>query len=569
MQSHAAVKDHKKRTGEHFTPIPLAGFLAERLASYVKQRKWKNLTVCDPASGEGSLLTAIADELNGDIGHIIGVESHGPSLKKTEAILRSRFPKSGFSAICADYLELVIESQNENLFTDESAKIPPLDLIIANPPYVRTQILGAHKAGSIGKSFGLTGRVDLYHAFLAAMIQSLRDGGIAGIILSNRFLYTQGGQSLRDIIKTQTNILELYDFGDTQFFDAAVLPAVVILEKSKNPVKKSFPHVTIYESDNSASHKTLSSRYDLLRIAQNNRSGFFSVGQKTFHLQRQKSLLPKQSSGPWSLAGLSLKKSSETGLIPLGDLFKVRVGVKTTADRVFIRKDWSAIIDSKSREYQFIRDLISARKCEKWKAQPPSEPEKRILYPYYDREPREPVQLSDLPAIKQYLESHRDTLEGRTYVTKSGRQWFEIWVPHSPVLWALPKLVFPDIADKPRACIDYSGSIVDGNCYWIPAHNEEELIRLKMIMAVINSSYFLYMYDYRCGNRLYSKKRRFLTQYMKLIPVPEMHSKAKAELVAIADKPAKDPAQCDMEICQILEDVYSGKLPKEYRLSAV
>ena len=39
------------------------------------------------------------------------------------------------------------------------------DFIIANPPYVRTQIMGAKQAQLISAQFGLSGRIDLYLCF--------------------------------------------------------------------------------------------------------------------------------------------------------------------------------------------------------------------------------------------------------------------------------------------------------------------------------------------------------------------------------------------------------------------
>lgn len=40
------------------------------------------------------------------------------------------------------------------------------DIVIANPPYVRTQVLGTAKAKQLARDFNLTGRVDLYYPFL-------------------------------------------------------------------------------------------------------------------------------------------------------------------------------------------------------------------------------------------------------------------------------------------------------------------------------------------------------------------------------------------------------------------
>ena len=61
------------------------------------------------------------------------------------------------------------------------------DAVIANPPYVRTQVLGAATAQELARRFRLTGRVDLYHAFAKAIANVLKPGGILGLLTSNRF----------------------------------------------------------------------------------------------------------------------------------------------------------------------------------------------------------------------------------------------------------------------------------------------------------------------------------------------------------------------------------------------
>ena len=49
-------------------------------------------------------------------------------------------------------------------------------------------MLGAVAAKKLATRFGLTGRVDLYHAFVKAMTMALRGGGWLGLLTSNRFL---------------------------------------------------------------------------------------------------------------------------------------------------------------------------------------------------------------------------------------------------------------------------------------------------------------------------------------------------------------------------------------------
>ena len=123
---------------------------------------------------------------------------------------------------------------------------------------------------------------------------------------------------------------------------------------------------------------------------------------------------------------------------------------------------------------------------------------------------------------------------GRKYVIEGGREWYEIWVPQRPALWAKPKIVFPDISESPRFALDTSGAVVNGNCYWISLADIQEESHAYLILAVANSSLGLRYYDEVCGNRLYSGKRRWITQYVKRLPLPWPDTAEARSLVAFA-----------------------------------
>lgn len=63
------------------------------------------------------------------------------------------------------------------------------------------------------------------------MTESLKEGGILGVITSNRYLSTKSGESIRQYLSANYDILELIDLGDTKLFEAAVLPAIFIGKK--------------------------------------------------------------------------------------------------------------------------------------------------------------------------------------------------------------------------------------------------------------------------------------------------------------------------------------------------
>lgn len=132
------------------------------------------------------------------------------------------------------------------LFANDSSSM--FDFIIANPPYVRTQIMGANQARVMAQQFGLSGRIDLYHAFLIAIAAVLEPNGVAGIIVSNRFMTTKSGASVRAALRERMNLSHIWDLGDTKLFSAAVLPAV-LLAHGKNGLTLDPPSFTsIYET---------------------------------------------------------------------------------------------------------------------------------------------------------------------------------------------------------------------------------------------------------------------------------------------------------------------------------
>lgn len=170
-----------KHTGATCTPLELGQFLADKLMQQVPADwKQRQLTVLDPACGEGALLEAMTESLQSQcLPHrLLGYDSSPSYVAEAQA----RLP--GFAEIAqADFLELVAHQDGQMRLGFDTSKghsslESAIDVIIANPPYVRTQVLGAEKAQRLAKKYGLKGRVDLYYPFLMAMTDSLKPGGL-------------------------------------------------------------------------------------------------------------------------------------------------------------------------------------------------------------------------------------------------------------------------------------------------------------------------------------------------------------------------------------------------------
>jgi len=95
------------------------------------------------------------------------------------------------------------------LFDDNGPNRLGFDLVISNPPYVRTQTLGTSTTRALGRRYGLSGRFDLYQAFTAAMIDALRPLGAMGLLCSNKFLTNRAGFAMRELLRQKLMLTEI------------------------------------------------------------------------------------------------------------------------------------------------------------------------------------------------------------------------------------------------------------------------------------------------------------------------------------------------------------------------
>jgi len=536
--------DRRKATGIHYTPPELARFLA---GEGLRELGEPPSVILDPACGGGELLEAAWSCLPPEArrrARLIGLDTDARAVEQCRARLRT-LDHAAVRIEHADFLAGAVTASQPGAATTPAERAPrrgahrgvgpgTVDLAIANPPYVRTQTLGGAVVADIVRRYGIRGRVDLYMAFAFAMAEALRPGGVMALLCSNRFLTTRGGASLRRLLQTEFSVAALYDLGDTRLFRASVLPAVVIA--TRHGTSRTPRFVSVYRS----AHRAGRSRTDgapvfdsVPLLLASLRHGDAQVEGSALHVRRGVLADVTTPDQPWTLED---ERSTElrarlraSSPLTIGSLARIRVGIKTTADSVFIRDDWESLPLALRPEPQLLHGLLTHHVAARWRAAPPRT---TVLYPHQDRDGRTvAVDLRRHPRAAAYLATHRERLAGRPYVAAAGRQWFEIWVPQRAHLWKLPKVVFPDIAETPRFFVDTDGHLVNGDCYWAATASLEEAL---LIAAIGNSELARAFYDAQCGNQLYAGRRRFMTQYVERFPVPDPASPAATAIMRLA-----------------------------------
>lgn len=503
-----------KSEGATYTPQALADFVARHIVAVAIPPVGRPIRVMDPALGHGELLLSLLSKLEAPV-EVYGFETDPAALAVAKQRLSVAFPQADLRLALGSFLDHVLDDFEGGLFGVSE----PYDLIIANPPYVRTQIMGAERAKTLATQFGLAGRVDLYHAFLLGMSRVLAPNGAAGFIVSNRFMTTKGGAATRAAMVSDLRLAHVFDLGDTKLFEAAVLPAVIIARGADAQAQKP-AFTSVYEAKVEPSFMAADP------ISALDHEGAVGMPDgRCFVVAHGILDNGGDPSGVWRLASDSVEAWLETvsryTWQTFGDIGKIRVGVKTCADKVFIPKKWE-------EDLELLRPLTTHHTAKRFRA---DDAYRKILYPHETVDGKKrPVALDQYPRSLAYLEGHRATLEARTYVMEAGRAWFEIWVPQNPADWDGPKLVFRDISEEPTFWMDLAGTIVNGDCYWLTG--PEELLWLAL--AVSNSTFIERFYDVRFNNKLYAGRRRFITQYVEQFPLPDPESLAAKHIVGLA-----------------------------------
>ena len=524
-----------KNSGATFTPTPLADFLSDKILQHFETIPGK-CTILDPACGTGVLLASISTKINNSFNFkLMGYETNADYLIEARKNLSSFLSNTQYLIEHRDFLEASGPCM-KNLFSC-AVNSEISDIVIAKPPYVRTQILGAEKSQQLAKLYNLRGKVDLYYPFLIGMTNLLKKGGFIGVITSNRYLTTKSGAEIRKFLLENYDVLEVIDLGDTKLFEAAVLPAIFIGRKKFNKKYNALScrFVKIYEKLHSFQNNSVTKINTVYDILKEKHSGVYSANDNRVYDYSIGTLIhPKIKTDIWQMTNDCenkwIDKIRQNTDFYIGDKFKVRVGIKSCADNVFLSGNWDH--ETMQLENSFFKPLISRENIERWTCK--ISEYSKVLYPHYSENGKRSVHdLTKYPKVALYLNKHRKQLEGRKYLIQARRKWYEFWVPQNPELWNFPKLVFPDISIDARFSYDESGAVVNGNCYWIVARDQKEKELLMLVQGVANSSLMAKYHDLCFNNKLYSGRRRYLSQYIEKYPMPDPENKYSRQIIDI------------------------------------
>jgi hypothetical protein len=379
----------------------------------------------DAAAVEVTKLSLLLKVLEGETGEI----AQRDFLKERERILPdlANNIKCGNSLIGPDFydqpeMDLLEEEARYrvNVFDwkigfPEVFKQGGFDCVVGNPPYVRIQNLPPLEAYYLSNAFvsSSVGNCDLYVSFVEKAHNLLRNGGLCGFIVPNKFFRTDYGVGLRRLLANAKSLKKIVDFGAEQVFAATTYTCIVIIAKA---LQSRMKFGTCGASERALQDVTLRE----IPLDE------FSSETWTFQTNTERDLNEKL-----------VQKSVRLLDLPAG----MGRGSSTGDDNVFIIEDGAVEIEPEAlRDPLFATDFgrYDFRPTGKWK----------VIFPYQIDDGYRLLAEDDLrtrwPLTYRYLKSHEAALRKR----KQFKEWYSYSAPRNLEVHERAHIVVPLLANR-------------------------------------------------------------------------------------------------------------------------
>lgn len=503
--------DERKRLGEFYTPKEVIEYILDAVG-YKPDNELRGKKILDPSCGSGSFLVEATQRLmeryrragfnfndpynakqiiEGCIDSIYGLDIHPFASFIAEMNLlfqlmdlyntlrqHDRYyelPRLHIyrtdSLAPSETIELTgfLDNSRRKMLVEETKgadKIKGIkfDYLVGNPPYVRIEKIPEEKRDYYKQKYqSAKGRFDLYMLFIERGLEWLEKNGKLAFIASNRFMKTDTGMKLRELITQSYKIEQIVDFGDISLFEAATnYPCIFVLQKEKTTDNKIwYVHIRKPEEN-------------MMTRLKNSFAQEISDEYIQANLVEQK-LLTEDVWRPLSVQINSLfKKLGTVSDVRLKDIAVWNLnGIFTGLNSVFILK--KEIVNKYQIEPEVAKPLLVGEDVRKWKI---SWSGNYILY-------TKDIDLEKQKNTYRYLKEHQEKLSKRVSIKGTGIKWYELSRPRDPHAFECRKIVTPRIATGNNFALDEDGEFYCGDTTYVIVPNDS--VDIFYLLGLLNS----------------------------------------------------------------------------------
>ena len=385
------------------------------------------------------------------------------------------------------------------------------DVVVANPPYVRQELLSPIKPYLETAYRAYHGMADLYVYFYELGIRLLRPGGLLSYVVTNKWMKSGYAEPLRKFFQDETWIQSVVDFGHAKqiFEEADVFPSIIVARRPTETPKPSTARLCTIPREQ-------------LRIDDLSRQ----IEQEGVELP-----LTQLGADAWQLepGGVNklLARIKSQG-IPLAEFLggKPYRGILTGFNDAFLidaaMRD--AIISADSGCAKIIKPYLRGQDLDRWC------PDWARLWmiaikssgdfkwPWTDSgDDAERRFCATFPGLHAHLKPFEAALRRRQ---DKGRHWWELRACGYWDRFDSPKIMYQDIAWRAQFCVDSAGHLSNNTVYFLPTSD-------VWAIAVLNSP-AAWWYSWRAAVHGKDEALRFFTWFLEQFPIPRPSEKQRA-----------------------------------------
>lgn len=402
-------------------------------------------------------------------------------------------------------------------FSEVFAAKGGFDVVIANPPYVRQELIGDQKPElEAAYPAVYAGTADLYVYFFARSFSLLRPKGVLSFITPNKFMRANYGRKLRGYLAEKVRLHTLIDFGDLPIFDATTYPMITLASKQP-PAKLPSPSaafgrgaggegkITVLQITTLAEAENLPAAVEhAFRLPQN------TLTDEGWQLSspRVRAVMDKLAN-----AGVSLGEYVDN---------KFYRGITTGLNEAFIidEAQRAELIAADPNSANIIKPYLRGRDVKRWQV------EWNHLYLIFTRRG---INIDDYPAIRDYLLQFKDRLMPGI---KGGRkpglyEWYEIQdsIAYYPE-FEKPKIVWAKYGIDPAFAYETEHQYTGNTVFILPTDD-------LYIFAVFNSR-VVQWYAWNTFNLVRGGYIEWIPTNVGQLPIPDAPPELREQIAALA-----------------------------------
>ncbi len=234
---------------------------------------------------------------------------------------------------------------------------------------------------------------------------------------------------------------------------------------------------------------------------------------------------------------------------------QILYGVKTGLNEVFVidRDIRSNLIEQDARSAEIIKQLVQGTHLRPWYVE---HSEQFLIFS------RRGIDIDQYPAIRDYLQAHRASLEPKPTDWQSNKSWpgrkpgaYKWYELQDTVdYWErfeTPKIMWPDISKLPRFSMDAENRYLGNTGYAIPGGD-------YYLLGVL-SSWATWFYISKTAQPLRLRGNRWqyrlIAQYMESVPIPDPSERDREAIASLAQS-----------ACSLGDDRYKRQTKVQHRL---